>query len=118
LALIHRLSLVADANRHNPPKEIEALKAASVAERDRRILAEADAAAYRSQGFRRPDADRAGSSTPSTCAPTLPLPSCAGRAWHEIWFDEVEKTRLCRCGTQVFDRAQRLRLPNPPDAMG
>ena len=33
-----------DAGRHNLPNDIEALKAALVAERDRRIIAEADAA--------------------------------------------------------------------------
>ena len=33
-----------DAGRHNLPIVIEALKAALVAERDRRIIAEADAA--------------------------------------------------------------------------
>ena len=33
-----------DAGRHNLPNDIEALKAALVAERDRRIIAEAEAA--------------------------------------------------------------------------
>ena len=33
-----------DAGRHNLPDDIEALKAALAAERDRRIVAEADAA--------------------------------------------------------------------------